>query len=66
MVSILTMTGAIPAKFKAAVYEHVVISPTNAEGNFTREEAFTWMSKNLNVFEKQIKTASALVSIKLR
>ena len=47
--------------FKAAVYEHVVISPDNATKNFTREEAFTWMSKNLDIYEEQVAKAASQV-----
>ncbi|XP_060605524.1 pantetheinase-like isoform X2 [Ruditapes philippinarum] len=46
------------AKVKVAVYEHVVISPDDPEALFTRQEAFQWMSKNLNVFVEQARKAS--------
>lgn len=45
-------------RIKVAVYEHVVISPDNPERNFSRQAAFRWMSKNLAVFEKQIRLAA--------
>lgn len=45
--------------FKVAVYEHVVISPEEPEGNFTRDEAFAWMLKNLEIYEEQVQEAAA-------
>lgn len=45
--------------FKAAVYEHVVISPDDPLKTFTREEAFKWMLKNLDIYEEQVILASA-------
>ena len=51
----------VVSTFKAAVYEHVVISPENAGKNFTREEAFTWMLKNLDIFEEQVAKAATEV-----
>ena len=49
------------AKVKVAVYEHVVVSPENPEAYFTRQEAFQWMSKNLNVFVQQTRKAAEQV-----
>jgi hypothetical protein len=48
-------------KVKVAVYEHVVISPDHPKAFFTRQEAFQWMSKNLNVFDEQARRASEQV-----
>lgn len=44
--------------YKAAVYEHVVISPDDPLSNFTRDEAFQWMLKNLDIFEQQVVAAA--------
>ena len=52
----------VVSTFKAAVYEHVVISPDNATKTFTRDEAFTWMSKNLDIYEEQVAKAASQVS----
>ena len=49
--------------FRAAVYEHVVISPDEPWRNFTRDEAFDWMLKNLEIFEEQTATAAQQVSL---
>lgn len=51
------------ALVKVAVYEHVVMSPTPADGNFTREEAFDWMLKNLEVTRQQAQIASEKVRV---
>lgn len=48
---------------KVAVYEHVVMSPTTADGNFTREEAFDWMLRNLEVTRQQAQIASGKVGV---
>ena len=48
---------------RAAVYEHVVISPDEPWRNFTRDEAFNWMLKNLEIFEEQTATAAQQVSL---
>lgn len=53
-----TKYATISPRFKAAVYEHVVISPEKASRIFTRDEAFYWMSKNLKVFEEQTAIAA--------
>ena len=49
--------------FKAAVYEHVVISPDDPLKNYTRDEAFEWMLKNLDIYEEQVARAAKEVSI---
>ena len=49
--------------YKAAVYEHVVISPDDPLSNFTRDEAFQWMLKNLDIFEQQVVAAAEQVGI---
>jgi len=48
---------------KVAVYEHVVISPDNPTGDFTRDEAFDWMLLNLKVIREQSKLAADKVRI---
>jgi hypothetical protein len=56
VISVIAMVNS--TKVKVAVYEHVVISPDNPEAYFTRQEAFQWMSKNLEVFDEQSQKAA--------
>lgn len=57
-VELLLLVVNSGAAVKVAVYEHVVISPDHPEGQFTREEAYQWMLKNLQVFRAQAKIAA--------
>ncbi|XP_053375141.1 pantetheinase-like [Mercenaria mercenaria] len=55
---VLFITMVASRKVKVAVYEHVVISPDDPEAYFTRQEAYQWMLKNLDVFVEQAKDAA--------
>ena len=42
-----------------------MISPENARKNFTRDQPFTWMLKNLDIFKEQVAKAATQLDVKL-
>ena len=54
-----TALSAIPGQFRAAVYEHELVNPTNCSSRVcSREEAKALMEINLSVLEKQVVEAA--------
>lgn len=56
-------TGAFQQTFKAAVYEHAVVTPTDPETIVSRDEALANMMKNLDTYRIQAEIAGNMVNI---